>query len=112
MVRAVDIFNTRSAKEYTAPTTIPIPKSPLSQEEYDKGVKDMIQNMPEFKKKTTDALVEMIKEDTAAGMNAGELKKVLRKKVLNAQRAGTFTADEAKRANEVLGTNYPPRVKP
>lgn len=111
MVRAVDIFNTRSAKEYTAPVMTPIPKSPLNQEEYDEGVKDMIENSPEFKRMTTNDLVSMIKEDTAAGMKADRLKRALSKKVKNAQRSGTFTAEEAQRSNEVLGTNYKASVK-
>ena len=60
--------------------------------------------LPEFKKSTTDQLVSMIR--SADPEEVEPLKKMLRQKVINARKAGTFTEAEAKRVNDLLGTQY------
>jgi len=63
-----------------------------------------IMALPEFKKSTTDQLVSMIR--SADPEEVEPLKKMLRQKVINAQKTGTFTEAEAKRVNDLLGTQY------
>jgi GGDEF domain-containing protein len=94
MVRAIDLFNTRPPVEYE-PLTAP--------ENYQDFMKS-----GDFKKMGTDDIVTIIRYDKADGKDTKEMEGALRKKVENARKSGTFTADEARRVNEVLGTNYQP----
>ena len=96
LVRNFDPFNTRSGVE----SRIPEGQAPDNTNYL---------NSPEFKRATTDDLVTIIQYDRESEIDTTELEKALRKKVMNARKAGTFTAEEARRVNDLLGTNYAPR---